>query len=145
MLQTKGQLTMPEAMLLAKLTLCSHGNGSCWPPVRKERTKSKESKCLHQMSKWAQFYPCNHDYSVLNSANEWGALDFTCTRFIYSVLLPVDVPSGPPRSREPTYHSRVDFRSTSSHTVNTSVLSLRSVCSVVALRCAGTAGGGIDG
>lgn len=38
---TKGQLTMPEAMLLAKLTLCSHGNGSCWPPVRKEKTKEK--------------------------------------------------------------------------------------------------------
>lgn len=139
---------MPEAMLLAKLTLCSHGNGSCWPPVRKEKTKRKESKCLHQMSKWAKLYPRNHDYSVLNSAIEWGhsaSPGSTCTCFIYSVLLPVDVPSGPPRSREPTYHSRVDFGSTSSHMVNISVLSLLSVCFVVALHCAGTAGGGIHG
>lgn len=68
---------MPEAMLLAKLTLCSHGNGSCWPPVRKEKTKRKESKCLHQMSKRAKLYPRKPDYSVLNSSIEWGALSFT--------------------------------------------------------------------
>lgn len=31
---------MPEAMLFAKLTLCSHGNGSCWSRV-KTKTKQK--------------------------------------------------------------------------------------------------------
>lgn len=131
---TKGHLTMPEAMLLAKLTLCSHGNGSCWSPMRKEKTKRTDSKCLHQMSKRAKLHPCNHcDYPVLNSAVEAQLRLGALARFIYSVLLPVGVPAGPPRSREPTYHCRVDFRSTSSHTVNSSLL------------CRNSEGGGADG
>lgn len=45
----KGQLTMPEAMLFAKLTLCSHGNGSCRSPVRKRKTKGSESRGSRSM------------------------------------------------------------------------------------------------
>lgn len=145
---TKGQLTMPEAMLLAKLTLCSHGNGSCWPRwgkrKQRERSQSVYIKCQSGQNyiRAIMIIPC---WTLPLSGGHSTSPRSTCTCFIYSVLLPVDVPSGPPRSREPTYHSRVDFRSTSSHTVNTSVLSLLSVCFVVALHCAGTAGGGIDG
>lgn len=130
---------MPEAMLFAKLTLCSHGNGSCWSPVRKHKTKRNESKSSHQVHEWAKLCLCNYrGYSVLASAAEGRGPPFhlgTHSHFIYSAFLPADMPAGPPRRPEPTYHCRVDFRSTSSHMVNSSFLRPLKVGFVFVLRC----------
>lgn len=126
---------MPEAMLFAKLTLCSHGNGSCWSPARKHKTKRNESKSWHQVWKWAKWYLCNYrGYCVLASAATPFHLG-THLHFIYSAFLPADMPAGPLRRPEPTYRCRVDFRSTSSHMVNSSFLRLLKVCFVFVLRC----------
>lgn len=37
---------MPEAMLFAKLTLCSHGNGSCWFPGEERENKEEGVKSV---------------------------------------------------------------------------------------------------